>query len=65
MLHYNTLLAGMAQRGSKREFVSDQDTMHLSADCSLSERDDKIAQARCKRRISVAGEIFFVGKGRQ
>jgi hypothetical protein len=45
MLHNNTLLAGMAQRGSEREFVSDPDTMRLSADCSLSERDDKIAQA--------------------
>jgi hypothetical protein len=32
-------------RGSEREFVSDLDTIHLSTDCSLSERDDKIAQA--------------------
>jgi hypothetical protein len=45
MLHNNTLLAGMAQRGSEREFVSDPDTMRLYADCSQSERDDKIAQA--------------------
>ena len=41
MFHYNTLLTGMAQRGSEREFVSDPDTMHLSVDCSLSERDGK------------------------
>ena len=45
MLHNNTLLAGMAQRGSEREYVSDPDIMRLSTDCSLSERDGKIAQA--------------------
>ena len=45
MLYSNTLLARMAQRGSEREFVSDPDAMRLSTDCSLSERDDKIAQA--------------------
>jgi len=49
MLHYNTLLAGMAQRGREREFISDPvsylDTMRLYVDCSLSERDGKIAQA--------------------
>ena len=43
MLHSNALLAGMAQRGSEREFVSDPDIMRLSTDCSLSERDDKTA----------------------
>jgi hypothetical protein len=45
MLHRNILSRIDGTRGSEREFVSDLDTMHLSAYCSLSERDDKIAQA--------------------
>jgi hypothetical protein len=45
MLHINILSRIDGTRGSEREFVSDLDTMHLSTDCSLSERDDKIAQA--------------------
>jgi len=35
----------MAQGVAKGKIISDLDTMHLSTDCSLSERDDKIAQA--------------------
>jgi hypothetical protein len=45
MLHINILSRTDGTRGSEREFVSDLDTIHLSTDCSLSERDDKIAQA--------------------
>ena len=45
MLHINILSRIDGTRGSEREFVSDPDTMRLFTDCSLSERDDKIAQA--------------------
>jgi hypothetical protein len=45
MLHSNTLSHIDGTRGSERELVSDPDKMRLFTDCSLSERDDKIAQA--------------------